>query len=106
MNVTEIRQLADQQLSGTLAAVDFDRLETLLQEPANRREYLRYCFLHGELACSDQVLRSLAPQAELTAPTASRSWRDAWCFALTAALLLCFIASAFYWEPQLRRPVG
>lgn len=108
----ELRQLTDQQLNDTLDAAGFARLEALLQnDAAARRDYLRYCFLHGELACADSVLqaqgeRELAEpitRATLSSPSTTTPNITAWlACGSAAAVLLVFFCQALLWHPQAK----
>lgn len=115
MESTQLRQLADQQLNGTLEDAGFAQLEQALAvDAAARREYVHYMFLHGELACNEEILRALGerelqPARAQAAVPPQGSQLQGWTFALTAALLLALGLAPLVWRPYVpksARPVA
>lgn len=65
---SELIQLASDQCNDQLDADGAARLEALLSaDPAARREYLRYMFLHAHMATSDVALQAAFEKEELAA---------------------------------------
>lgn len=106
MDRAQLRQLADRQLGGLLEDADFALLEqALTSDPALRREYLRYVFLHGELASNDEILRSLGERewpthVTIAAPGTTTSRAQWWTLSITAALLVALVIPPFVWRPS------
>jgi hypothetical protein len=100
MNRERLRELASAQIDGHLPAEGFDELESLLADQGARREYLQYVFLHGELACAEDVLRSLSEQEVTVTPASRKSLASFWSMALAAGLLVAVTVTASFIHPR------